>query len=75
MATMRSYKITEFGGSVSETVQDVPEPTGTEVLVKVTHAGVCHSDLHIADGYYDLGGGARMTLAPAASHRSIASSS
>ncbi|MBL6600546.1 MAG: alcohol dehydrogenase catalytic domain-containing protein [Alphaproteobacteria bacterium] len=59
---MRSYKIAEFGGSVSETIQEIPEPTGTEVLVKVTHAGVCHSDLHIADGYYDLGSGARMTL-------------
>jgi len=62
MVTMRSYKIAEFGGSVSETIQEIPEPTGTEVLVKVTHAGVCHSDLHIADGYYDLGSGARMTL-------------
>jgi len=62
MATMRSYQITEFGGSVSEVIQDIPEPTGTEVLVKVTHAGVCHSDLHIADGYYDIGGGERLTL-------------
>jgi D-arabinose 1-dehydrogenase-like Zn-dependent alcohol dehydrogenase len=62
MATMRSYQITEFGGSVSEVIQDIPEPTGTEALVRVTHAGVCHSDLHIADGYYDMGGESRMTL-------------
>ena len=25
-------------------------------------AGVCHSDLHLADGYFDLGGGKRMSL-------------
>ena len=39
-----------------------PEPKGTEVLLEVTHCGVCHSDLHIWEGYYDLGGGKRMSL-------------
>jgi D-arabinose 1-dehydrogenase-like Zn-dependent alcohol dehydrogenase len=29
------------------------------VLVRVTRAGVCHSDVHIWDGYFDLGGGKR----------------
>ena len=34
------------------TVQDVslPEPTEGEVLIKVEVCGVCHSDLHVADG-------------------------
>ena len=27
-----------------------PEPTGSEVLVRVAGCGVCHTDLHIADG-------------------------
>ena len=27
-----------------------PEPTGTEVRIRVGGAGVCHTDLHIADG-------------------------
>ena len=39
-----------------------PEPTGTEVLIEVTHCGVCHSDLHFWEGGYDLGGGKRMLL-------------
>jgi len=39
-----------------------PEPKGTEVLLKVLAAGVCHSDLHLADGYFDLGGGKRLSL-------------
>ena len=39
-----------------------PQPTGTEVLLKVVAAGVCHSDLHLSDGYFDLGGGKRMSL-------------
>jgi D-arabinose 1-dehydrogenase-like Zn-dependent alcohol dehydrogenase len=59
---MRSYKLTDFGKPVQEVIQDVPEPRGTEVLVRVTRAGVCHSDLHIADGYYDLGGGKSLSL-------------
>jgi alcohol dehydrogenase, propanol-preferring len=34
------------------TVQDVspPKPTESEVLIKVEICGVCHSDLHVADG-------------------------
>jgi D-arabinose 1-dehydrogenase-like Zn-dependent alcohol dehydrogenase len=39
-----------------------PEPKGSEVLLKVLAAGVCHSDLHLADGWFDLGGGKRMSL-------------
>jgi alcohol dehydrogenase/propanol-preferring alcohol dehydrogenase len=34
---------------------------GSEVVVEVTHCGVCHSDLHLWHGGYDLGGG-RMLL-------------
>jgi alcohol dehydrogenase/propanol-preferring alcohol dehydrogenase len=39
-----------------------PEPKGTEVLLQTTHCGVCHSDLHIWEGRYDLGGGKVMSL-------------
>jgi D-arabinose 1-dehydrogenase-like Zn-dependent alcohol dehydrogenase len=39
-----------------------PQPKGTEVLLKVLAAGVCHSDLHLADGFFDLGGGKKMSL-------------
>ncbi len=39
-----------------------PEPTGTEVVLEVTHCGVCHSDLHFWEGEYDLGGGRTLRL-------------
>lgn len=44
---------------------DMPsrEPRGTEVKLKVTHCGVCHSDLHFWKGSYDMGGGKLMRLA------------
>jgi D-arabinose 1-dehydrogenase-like Zn-dependent alcohol dehydrogenase len=40
-----------------------PEPKGSEVLLKVLAAGVCHSDLHLAEGWFDLGGGKKLSLA------------
>lgn len=35
---------------------------GSEVRLKVTHCGVCHSDLHICRGWYDFGGGRKVML-------------
>lgn len=39
-----------------------PTPTGTEVIVRTTHCGLCHSDLHLWEGEYNLGGGKRMNI-------------
>ena len=60
---MKSQAITEFGKPLQSVETPTPTPTGTEVLVKVEHCGVCHSDVHIHDGYFDLGGGAKLPLA------------
>lgn len=54
---MRSYTLMEPGKPFQTIDKPDPTPTGTEVLLKVTRAGVCHSDIHISDGYFDLGGG------------------
>jgi len=56
---MISYDIIEHGRPLERVTKPTPRPKGTEVLVRVTRAGVCHSDLHIWDGYFDLGGGKR----------------
>ena len=56
---MISYQIIEHGKPLQKVMQETPKPTGTEVLVKITRAGVCHSDVHIWDGYFDWGGGKR----------------
>src|SRR5215468_11954100 len=57
---MRSQAITEFGAPLQELETPTPVPTGTEVLLKVHNAGVCHSDVHIHDGYFDMGGGNKL---------------
>ena len=59
---MQSQQIVEWGKPLEGREAPTPEPEGTEVLVRVTACGVCHSDLHIWDGYFDLGGGQRITL-------------
>jgi alcohol dehydrogenase len=47
---------------LSETTADRPAPRGSEVLVRVTCCGVCHSDLHVQDGYFALGGDRRLDI-------------
>lgn len=39
-----------------------PEPVGTEIVVEVTRCGVCHSDVHLWHGGYDLGGGKMLSV-------------
>ena len=59
---MRAWAIVENGEPLQNIETPTPEPKGTEVLLETTHCGVCHSDLHIWEGYYDMGGGKRMSL-------------
>jgi len=59
---MRAWVVVENGKPLQQIELPTPEPTGTQVLLEVTHCGVCHSDLHIWEGFYDLGGGKRMSL-------------
>ena len=60
---MRSFAVCQCGAPLKLIERAAPEPTGTEVLLKVRAAGVCHTDLHLWDGYYDLGGGKKLMLA------------
>ncbi len=59
---MRMFQVCTCGEPLELNEQPTPEPKGTEVLLKVLAAGVCHSDLHLADGWFDLGGGKKMSL-------------
>ncbi len=59
---MKSYCITEYGGPLQLIEGETPRPEGDEVLVEIAGCGVCHSDVHIRDGYFDLGGGNKADL-------------
>jgi D-arabinose 1-dehydrogenase-like Zn-dependent alcohol dehydrogenase len=59
---MRAYAVNCFSEPLEAVERPDHQPTGTEVVVEVTRCGVCHTDLHLQDGYYDLGGGKRLSL-------------
>lgn len=59
---MKTYSIVEFGAPLAEREVPVPAVEGREVLVKMKAAGMCHSDLHIWEGGYDLGHGKKISI-------------
>ena len=59
---MLSYDVVEWGKPLEKRQRATPVPKGTEVLVKLKYCGVCHSDVHIREGYFDLGGGRRLHM-------------
>ena len=59
---MLSYDVCECGAPLQRMERETPTPKGAEVVLRVIAAGVCHSDLHIWDGYYDVGGGQKLRL-------------
>lgn len=63
MATMTSWQVEQFGQPLVQAIRELPVPAGSEVLLRVDGCGVCHSDLHMRDGYFDLGGGHKLDLA------------
>ena len=53
--TMHCFHLTGFGQALQPAEKPLPQPDGSEVLLKVLACGVCHSDLHVQDGSIDLG--------------------
>ena len=63
MANTQSFQLKHYGSQPVSVAHALPELTGRDVLVRVTHAGVCHSDVYIQDGYQDLGNGEKIDFA------------
>jgi len=48
--TMKAAFVTEFGKPLTIGELPVPEPTDGQVLIRIEACGVCHTDVHAADG-------------------------
>jgi len=59
---MKSARILGPNEPLAVSESDTPKPEGDQVLVKVNSVGVCHSDLHLWEGGYDLGDGQFMKV-------------
>lgn len=59
---MKAQALVAYGAPLEERHSETPAPHGSEVLLKVLGCGVCHSDLHLQDGYFGLGGDRRLDV-------------
>ena len=48
--TMKAAVVREFGKPLAIEEVEVPRPGAGEVLVRIRAVGVCHTDLHAAEG-------------------------
>jgi alcohol dehydrogenase, propanol-preferring len=58
----RCYCLTRHFAPLERRDEEVPQVTAGEILVRISAAGVCHSDIHIWEGHYDLGSDKKITL-------------
>jgi len=59
---MISYQTSAPGAPLIEVESKTPEPEGSAVLIKTIACGVCHSDIHMHEGVFDLGGGKQLEV-------------
>ena len=59
---IRCEQLPENGQALQSATRELSTLGEEEVLLEVDHCGVCHSDLHLQDGYFDLGEGARLDV-------------
>src|SRR5216683_344961 len=62
MTKLRRQSLVAYGAPLIETIVDCPLPQGSEVLVRIERCGVCHSDLHMQDGYFRLAGDKKLDI-------------
>jgi alcohol dehydrogenase, propanol-preferring len=59
---MRCQCVAKFGSDLICAERADLQPSATEIVLAVVASGVCHSDLHIRDGGYDLGRGEKLSF-------------
>ncbi|MGB6529543.1 MAG: alcohol dehydrogenase [Candidatus Nitrosopolaris sp.] len=50
---MKAARIVKLNEPLQVQELQTPTPKGTQILIKVQSSGVCHSDVHVWEGYYE----------------------
>jgi propanol-preferring alcohol dehydrogenase len=50
---MKAARIVKLNEPLQVQELQTPKPKGTQILIKIQSSGVCHSDLHVWEGYYE----------------------
>jgi len=59
---MHAWQTTTPGAALESVDSETPQPKGCEVLLKTVACGVCHSDIHMHDGVFNLGNGKQLEV-------------
>lgn len=59
---MKSYQFEEYGTALVCNDGEVPAAQGNQVVLKIAACGVCHSDVHLWEGHFDMGGGNKLDI-------------
>jgi D-arabinose 1-dehydrogenase-like Zn-dependent alcohol dehydrogenase len=59
---VKSFQFDAYGEALSLHEEPPATPRGEEVLLRVQACGVCHSDVHLWEGHFDMGGGRKADL-------------
>jgi len=59
---MKQYQTTGAGTPLELIESATPRPVGSEILLCTRACGVCHSDVHLHDGEFDLGGDRKLPV-------------
>jgi alcohol dehydrogenase, propanol-preferring len=54
---MKAARIVKVNEPLQVQELETPKPKGSQIIIKVQSSGVCHSDVHVWEGYYEGIGG------------------
>lgn len=59
---MIAYETRDPGAALARVEAPTPVPEGSQVLLRMLACGVCHSDIHLHEGVFDLGDGRHLDV-------------
>ncbi|HEY9466839.1 MAG TPA: alcohol dehydrogenase catalytic domain-containing protein [Vicinamibacterales bacterium] len=65
---MRAFQVVEFASPIVPRDIPDPQPRASDVLVEVASCGLCHTDVHLQQGYISLGGDRKLPVSMTGLH-------